>query len=81
MKTCLQLEDHTYGQDQLTESVSASTEGAAENVQILKRMSLGALLYYVMFEADQHAGCGSLLQSDQATSELTTDSQRRERRK
>lgn len=34
MKTCLQLEDHTYGQDQLTESVSASTEGAAENVQI-----------------------------------------------
>jgi hypothetical protein len=51
---------------------------AVANVQILEHMSLGALLYYVMFEADQHADSVSFLQSDYATSKLTADSQRRE---
>ena len=53
MKTCLRIKDRTYGHDQLTESASAYAGGAivivVVNVQILEQMSLGALLYYVMF--------------------------------
>ena len=82
METCLRIKDRTYGHDQLTESASAYAGGAmamaVANVQILEHVSLGALLYYVMFEADQHADFVSFLQSDHATSKLTADSQIRE---
>ena len=80
METCLRIKDRTYGHDQLTESASAYAGGAmaVANVQILEHMSLGALLYYVMFEADQHADFVSFVQSDHATSKLTADSQVRE---